>query len=126
MSTVKADNFGNRLGTSVVPVSTITEGTAKAWVTFEGDAVTITASDSYNISSLSDGGTGLYTANYSNSFLAIGGTVVYGCEWIDRLGSGGILPLTTGMSLICGQSGTASATLKDGGLIMGAKYGDLA
>lgn len=125
MSTVKADNFGNRLGTSTVPVSTITEGTAKAFVTFEGDAATITASDSYNITSLTDGGVGLFTANYTNMFLAVGGPIVYGCEWVDRLGSGGILPSTTGMSLICGQSGTASATLKDGGLIMGAKYGDL-
>jgi hypothetical protein len=126
MSTVRADNYGNRVGSSIVPVSTITEGTAKAFVTFEGDAVTITALDSYNVTSLTDGGTGLYTANYTNSFLAVSGPVIYGCEWIDRLGHGGNPPATTSMSLICGQSGTVSATLKDGGLIMGAKYGDLA
>ena len=44
-------------------------GVAKAWVNFNGTG-TIAARDSLNLSSLSDGGTGDYTVNFSSSFSA--------------------------------------------------------
>ena len=45
------------------------QGLAKAWVNFNGTG-TIAARDSLNLSSLSDGGTGDYTVNFSSSFNA--------------------------------------------------------
>ena len=43
------------------------QGLAKYWVDFNGSS-TVAVRDSFNHSSLSDGGTGIYTISYSNSF----------------------------------------------------------
>ena len=43
------------------------QGLAKYWVDFNGSS-TVATRDSFNHSSLSDGGTGIYTISYSNSF----------------------------------------------------------
>ena len=47
-------------------MSTINQGTAKAWVNFNGQG-TIAARDSFNFASLTDNGTGDYTVNFSNN-----------------------------------------------------------
>ena len=41
-------------------MSTINQGTAKAWVNFNGEG-TIASRDTYNVSGLTDVGTGTYT-----------------------------------------------------------------
>ena len=41
-------------------------GTAKAWVNFNGEG-TVAIRDSFNVSSISDNGTGQYTINFSNA-----------------------------------------------------------
>jgi len=43
------------------------QGLAKAWINFNGTG-TVAVRDSYNISSLTDNNTGLYTLSWSNSF----------------------------------------------------------
>jgi hypothetical protein len=45
----------------------LNEGVTKAWVNFNGTG-TIAARDSFNVSSLTDNGTGNYTVNFSNAF----------------------------------------------------------
>ena len=45
----------------------VVNGSAKAWVNFDGTASSIAARDSFNIASITDNGTGQYTANFSNS-----------------------------------------------------------
>ena len=67
MSTIKADTIVASDGTS--PVTLTKQQAAKAWVNFNGTG-TIAARDSLNLSSLSDGGTGDYTVNFSSSFNA--------------------------------------------------------
>lgn len=62
MSTVRADNFGNRAGTASVSADTVLKGTGKAWANLNGTG-TIAERDSYNVSSYVDNGTGDYTAN---------------------------------------------------------------
>tara|TARA_R110002126_G_scaffold287358_1_gene440115 strand:- start:40 stop:423 length:384 start_codon:yes stop_codon:yes gene_type:complete len=47
-------------------MSTINQGTAKFWVNFNGTG-TIAARDSFNLSSLTDNGTGDYTATFTNA-----------------------------------------------------------
>ena len=64
MSTVRADNFGNRAGTSSVTADTLLQGTAKAWLNLNGTG-TIAARDSFNISSLIDNAVGSYSPNLS-------------------------------------------------------------
>jgi hypothetical protein len=65
MSTIRVDNFGPSAGGTTYSA----RGIAKAWVNFNGTG-TIAARDSENVSSLTDNGTGDYTANIGNDFAA--------------------------------------------------------
>lgn len=53
----------------VAPVSAMVqhEGVCKAWVRFNGNG-TVAITDSYNVSSVTDNGTGAYTVNFTTSF----------------------------------------------------------
>lgn len=74
MSTVKADNFTWRNGEATAQVSpTITgeqlvRGVAKTWVNFNGTG-TVAIRTSFNVSSLTDNGTGDYTVNFTSVLL---------------------------------------------------------
>ena len=54
-------------GTLSIPTTYVTNGSAKVWVNFNGTG-TIAVRDSFNVSSLTDNGTGDYTVNFTNSF----------------------------------------------------------
>ena len=43
-------------------------GVAKAWARFDGSATSVTAAASYGLTSITDGGTGVYTVNFSTAF----------------------------------------------------------
>ena len=64
MSTLNVSNITNR--TDTVSTETVTKGTAKAWVNFDGTG-TVAIRDSFNVSSITDNGTGLYTVNFTNA-----------------------------------------------------------
>jgi len=64
MSTIKADTVQN---TSGGPVTLTDQVATKFWVNFNGTG-TIAARDSFNLSSLTDHGTGQFTLNFSNAF----------------------------------------------------------
>lgn len=49
-----------------VPVDDVVYGTARAWVNFNGTG-TVAIRDDYNVSSITDNGTGNYTINFTNS-----------------------------------------------------------
>jgi hypothetical protein len=63
--TVEAADLSD--GTTTVGTEYVTNGSAKAWVNFDGTG-TIAARDSLNLSSLTDSGTGSYVVNFSNAF----------------------------------------------------------
>jgi hypothetical protein len=65
MSTIIATTLSN--GSVSVPTATVVNGSAKAWVNFNGTS-TIAARDSFNVASLTDTGTGAYTINFSSAF----------------------------------------------------------
>ena len=65
MSTIIATTLSN--GSVSVPTATVVNGSAKAWVNFNGTG-TIAARDSFNVASLTDNGTGNYTVTFSNAF----------------------------------------------------------
>lgn len=69
MSKVKVDTIEDTAGTQNIPVDTVINGSAKAWVKFNG-VTTTTILSSFNVSSLVDGGTGKTTINFSNAFTA--------------------------------------------------------
>ena len=62
--TVEAADLSD--GTTTVGTEYVTNGSAKAWVNFNGTG-TPAARDSFNLSSITDNGTGDYTANWTNA-----------------------------------------------------------
>jgi hypothetical protein len=72
MSTITVFNIND--GTTSVPSTYVTNGSAKAWVNFVG-AGTISARDSFNVASLTDNGTGDYSVNYTSAMATGNGAV---------------------------------------------------
>ena len=66
MSTAKFDTLSNLAGTQTVPVATVAQGSAKAWVNFNGTG-TVAIRASFNVSSITDNGTGNYTINFTTA-----------------------------------------------------------
>ena len=65
MSTLEVSNLND--GTTTVATTYITNGSAKAWVNWDGTG-TVAIRDSFNVSSITDSGTGQYDPNFSSSF----------------------------------------------------------
>lgn len=66
MSTLKTNTLANAAGTKSVPVDTVVSGSAKAWVNFNGTG-TVAIRASFNVSSITDNGTGNYTVNFTQA-----------------------------------------------------------
>jgi len=64
MSTLNVSNISD--GTTSVGTEYVVNGSAKAWVNFNGTG-TIASRDSFNVASLTDQGTGAYDVNFTNS-----------------------------------------------------------
>jgi hypothetical protein len=64
MSTLVAQTISN--GTVSTSSANVIQGSAKAWVNFNGTG-TVAIRASYNVSSITDGGTGVYTVNFTNA-----------------------------------------------------------
>ena len=64
MSTLEVSNLND--GTTTVATTFVTNGSAKMWVNFTGITTTATR-DSFNVSSLTDGGTGNTTVTLTNN-----------------------------------------------------------
>lgn len=65
MSTLKLDTIASRDGTESTDVTNVINGSAKAWVNFDGINNTIRAS--FNVSSITDNGTGNHSVNFTNA-----------------------------------------------------------
>ena len=66
MSTIRANTLVNMDGVTAVTLTG--QVAAKVWVNFNGTS-TIAARASFNVSSLTDNGVGLYFVNYTNSLV---------------------------------------------------------
>jgi len=67
MSTLRLTTISNQTGSSSVPSETVINGSAKAWVNFNGTG-TVAIRASFNVSSITDNGTGQYTVNFTTAF----------------------------------------------------------
>ena len=65
-SELRVNTLKDASGNNSVGMSYVAEGTAKAWVEFDGTG-TVAISDSFNIGGLTDAGTGLYDLTFTNS-----------------------------------------------------------
>jgi len=101
------------------------EGLAKAWVNLNGTG-TIAERDSLNVSGLVDNGTGIYTANLTNSFgatdFAVSGTSANGANFTFCTAPRG----TASASNISAFTSGSSFLLADASIVSLLGYGDLA
>jgi ribose/xylose/arabinose/galactoside ABC-type transport system permease subunit len=65
MSTIKATTLSTQ-SNATVPIDTVVNGTAKAWVNFNGTG-TVSIRASFNVSSITDNGVGNYTVNFTTA-----------------------------------------------------------
>lgn len=68
MSTIRTTTLSTLDGTATVPVNTVVNGSAKAWVNFNGTG-TVAIRASFNVTSITDNGTGDYTANFTTALV---------------------------------------------------------
>jgi hypothetical protein len=67
MSTLRLTTISNQDGSATVPSQTVISGSAKAWVNFNGTG-TVAIRASFNVTSITDNGTGNYTVNFTTAF----------------------------------------------------------
>ena len=79
MSTLKVATIQDTSGNNSSTPAQVAEGRAKAWVNFKGDG-TVAIRDSFNVSSLADDGTGLYTITFTNAMANANYAAVYGAN----------------------------------------------
>ena len=102
MSTLKINTLQAVAGGATVPIADVINGPARAFVTLSFVAGVPTISASYNVTSLTDNGTGDLTVNFTTA-LADANYHVGGCTQVD-----------TGGAAQCGEFGisrTAGAVL---------------
>ncbi len=81
MSTLKVNTIQDTSGGSGSTPAQIEQGRAKAWINFDGDG-TIAIRDSFNVSSITDNGTGDYTITFSNAMANTNYCVTGSCTYL--------------------------------------------
>jgi len=127
-SELRVNTLKDASGNNSVGMAYVAEGSAKAWVNFDGGAGTLSARDSFNQASLTDNGTGDYSLNFTNSmnnanfnFSVSSGDV--GGTNPDR--DEGVKELTTALGRIFVYH-TSTEAARDEGYVGGLTHGDLA
>ena len=125
MSTLVTSNVSD--GTTTVGTEYVVNGSAKAWVNFNGTG-TVAVRDSMNVASLTDVSSGVYKVNFSNNFATDEYSVTVGSansssnnNTGNSLGYGGVYSAS--------QYGIAhfeTATETDSATINNSVHGDLA
>jgi len=64
MSTLQVETIKNPTSSNTVNSEQLVQGSATAWVNFNGSG-TVAIRDSYNVSSITDNGTGRYSVNFA-------------------------------------------------------------
>ena len=121
-SVLNVDEIAAKDGTS--PVALTKQSAAKAWVNLDGTG-TIAVSDSFNVTSATDNGTGEYTITITNAmsnstYSISGGTTPGGGAYTDL----GYTSLATGSYKMFTSDGGSSQEDKDP--VMSNLHGDLA
>jgi hypothetical protein len=87
MSTLALSTISNLAGTASTSSDNVINGSAKAWVNFNGTgSVQIRAA--YNVSSITDNGTGDYTVNFTNAMPDANYCVASVCALSDAIVAG--------------------------------------
>lgn len=113
MSTIKVGTISNSSGSASTSADNIINGSAKAWVNFNGTG-TVAIRQGYNVSSITDNGTGNYTINFTNALpdanYSITGTAGAGSTGTSTLWGSYGTPTTTTAQVGTGLSTTGANT----------------
>jgi hypothetical protein len=82
MSTLKTNTLSNVAGTASTAIENAINGSAKAWVNFNGTG-TVAIRASYNVTSITDLGTGYYQVNFTNAFPDVNYSAQGNCQNIS-------------------------------------------
>jgi hypothetical protein len=105
MSTLRVNTIQNQPGTGAPSI----DGLAKAWVNFDGTG-TVAIRAAYNITSITDLGTGYYTLNFTTAMSDANYAVVFG-GWNNGAGNGGWISTGIGSGSYPAGIATASVTI---------------
>jgi hypothetical protein len=94
MSTLRLTTISNQDGSATVPSQTVISGSAKVWVNFNGTG-TPAIRGSFNVSSITDNGTGIYTVNFTNALVDANYSAVAICTEAQTRVSDGTAPTTS-------------------------------
>ena len=93
-SELRVTTIANNAGTESVDTSYVINGTAKAWVNFNGTG-TVAIRESNNTSSITDNGTGNYTVNFTNAMEDAKYSLTGIGTWNTNTTSGGLFATQT-------------------------------
>ena len=125
-SELRVTTIANNAGTESVDTTYVINGSAKAWVNFNGTG-TIAARDSLNVGSLTDNGLSDFTVNFSSSL----SNADYNFTFGGNVADGTVIAINTGQSAptssaIRVRSYNVSWAGVDGSYINASIHGDLA
>ena len=117
---VKTTTIADELDTESTAVTNVINGSAKAWVNFNGSG-TVAIRRAFNVSSITDNGTGNYTVNFTtampdiNYSYAVNGwkTGSYSPHADIYFGGSGYSTYVTTSSIQVGYAGTSGFTVSD-------------
>ena len=119
MSTLKVATIQDTSGNNSSTPAQVSQGRAKAWVNFEADG-TVAIIDDFNVSSITDGGTAIFTVNFTSAlananYTMTGSSHSYSSDYTGivvsldaRSGSGNSIDTktTTACKIVCAASTT--------------------
>ena len=119
MSTIKVTNLQDTSGGNQSTSEQIAQGRAKAWCNFQGTG-TVSIRDSFNISSITDRGTGEYTLSFTTAMANTNYSSVFGAN-AQTAGYAGVDTQNTG-TLLC--FGSVAGSFNDILICNVAVFGD--
>ncbi len=106
-SELRVNTLKDASGNNSIATSTVAQGSAKAWVNFNGTG-TVAIRDNLNVGSITDNGTGNYTINFTsnmaNTNFSVGGLT----------GGNGSNPNTTSGAILCPQQTASTFIIRTG------------
>jgi len=130
-SILRVNTLTDASSNNSIATSVIHNGTAKAWVNFNGTG-TIATRDSYNVSSLNDDGTGIYDVVLSSNMVNNDYSPTVSGAFNTADGSNETFPTSRRIDLVTSEFGVRSAKadasheFADSEFIYATVHGDLA
>jgi hypothetical protein len=120
MSTLKVNTLTDTAATKSVPIEDVVNGVARAWVNFNGTGTVAIRAD-YNVTDITDNGTGDYTVNFTNAMPDANYSVVFG---VKNEGLGGASGANANAVIKVGTTPTSSSVVVLTGQVTTGSAGD--